>query len=384
MRTSLFLALLSLSLISSCTNSADLTNDTTISSNIYSITGTIANPVDSGLVILSVFDPVSQKKSPIDTASIDEDGTYALEFTFRQPDLFRVDFFREQSVMLAINEGQTDITLNVEGVSKGNVEIRESQDSELLQGYDEFRIDSYNRLIKPAYASMRAATNAGDQEAEIEAVLTYSQNSKIHRTELIDYTKENIGTSIALFGTVLRWTGDDQVTKLDELVNAFAIEHPDLHMTKVMQAKVDRYRAVAIGAKAPPIELPDQNGQAISLYNSLGTYTLIDFWASWCSPCLLQVPDLKQAQADFGGDGFQIFSISADTKGDKWRAAIEEYDLDWPNVSDLKGWESEAANAYNATYLPYNLLIDSEGTIIAKNLHSKELQTTLAELYKSN
>jgi peroxiredoxin len=379
-----FLIFLSILLLYSCANDLKLPDTVENGDTSYLITGMVTDATAGSEVVLSVFDPIAQSKTPIDTAMVDSEGKYELSYQFEHPDLFRVDFFREQSVMLAIDEGQSNILLDVEGKSKEMVTIQGSPDSELLLAYDSFRLDSYDRLIKPAYAAMTAATEAGDQQAEVAAVMQYAANSEIHRAELIDYTKEHIGTSIALYGTSLRWTGDDQVAKLDELVEAFAAVHPDLEMTTRMQAKVDRYRAVAIGAKAPDINLPDQNGQTIALYDNLGTFTLIDFWASWCRPCLLQVPDLKQAQVEFGDRGFQIFSVSADTKGDKWRKAIEEYNLDWPNVSDLKGWESEAANAYNATFLPYNLLIDSEGTIIAKNLHSKELQTMLAKLYQTN
>ena len=348
-------------------------------STAYQIHGTVQNPDEEGHVILATFDPVSQVKTPLDTAEISETGEYTLRFEWTQPDLFRVAF-GNQNVMLAIDEGQNDITLHVEGAKNGTVEIIGSPDSEKLQGYEAFRQESNTRLIKPPYDRMRAATKAGDTQTEIDAVLAYSQNSKEHRRELIEYTEKNIGTSIALYGTVLRWTGDDQVDKLDALVNAFATAHPDLAMTKVMQEKLNRYRQVAVGVKAPEIKQPNQNGEMVSLYENKGTYTLIDFWASWCGPCLLQVPDLKEAQAAYGEKGFQIFSVSADTKEKKWKDAIVEYDLDWPNVSDLEGWNSEAAKAYNVTFLPFNLLIDSEGTIIDKNLHSKALQSKLAEL----
>ncbi|MCB0707528.1 MAG: AhpC/TSA family protein [Saprospiraceae bacterium] len=350
----------------------------------YSVSGNVINAKPGDLVILTTFDPITQVKTGVDTSSLDADGNYALNFEFKEPDLFRVDFPSKQYFMLAIDEGQDHITLNITGPDKGQVEITGSEDSQKLLDYDAFRAESNNRLVKVAYDAMKVATDAGDEAAEVEAVLAYAQNNMAHRRELIAFTEENIGTSIALYGTVLRWTGDDQVEKLDQLVRAFAKVHPDLKMTAAMEAKVDRYKKVAIGAVAPDIVQPNQNGKSTSLYQSKGTYTLIDFWASWCGPCILQIPDLKEAKEKFGPLGFEIFSVSADTKGDRWKAAINEHQLDWPNVSDLKGWESEAANAYNVTFLPFNLLIDSEGKIVAKNLHSKALQNKLTELFTAS
>ncbi|MBR9920350.1 MAG: AhpC/TSA family protein [Bacteroidetes bacterium] len=351
-------------------------------SNAYHISGIIENHPEGAPVFLSVFNPITQEKTALDTAEIASDGSYSLAFEFTEPDLFQVNFFRKQSVMLAIDEGQNDIKLNVSGTRNGTVEISGSEDSQKLLAYDNFRAESFNRLVRPANDVMRAATQVGHEQGKIDAVVDYSKKSEIHRRELIDFTQENIGTSIALYGTALRWTGDDQTEKLDQLVSAFANVHPDLKMTQVMREKVDRYKKTAIGAKAPEIELPNPEGELTSLYDNLGTYTLIDFWASWCGPCLLQIPDLKAAEMAFAEKGFKIFGVSADSKEDRWISAIEEYKLPWPNVSDLKGWGSEAANAYNVTFLPNNFLLDSEGKIVAKNLHSAELNGLLEELLK--
>lgn len=365
--------------LSSCNSSSNAAVDQkpveyTISGTIDTVSG--ENPQ----VILSTYDPVMQRKQGVDTTLKITDGKYVLKFFFNEADLYRVDFPGRQSVMLAIDEGQKEIILNVAGERNGKVEIIGSPDSELLQDYEAFRKESNSRLIQPAYAAMRAATKAGDQAGEVAAVEAYAHASEEHRTELIDFTEKNIGTSVALFGTMLRWTGDDNVSKLDKLVTDFKAIHPDLKMTAVMEDKVIRYKKVAIGAQAPAIEQADSSGNILSLEAAKGKYTLIDFWASWCGPCLLQVPDLHEAYDAYHEKGFEIYSVSVDRKGDKWKAAIDKYNMKWPNVSDLKGWESSAAKDYNATFVPFNLLIDGEGKIIAKNLHSKSLQGKLESL----
>jgi peroxiredoxin len=344
----------------------------------YRIHGTVAHGEAGKAVVLSQFDPVSQKKTALDTALLSADGSYELSFDFEEPDLYELDVLKKQKLMLAIDKGQADITIHVDLEDKEAVEIIGSPDSEMLLAYDRFRQESNQRLIKPTYAAMREAK--GDAAGEVEAVAAYGEASEAHRKELIDFTEKNIGTSVALYGTMLRWTGNNEVSRLGKLVNDFKAVHPDLKMTRVMEDKVARYKQVAIGAPAPALNLPDTSGQTRQLRQLLGEYTLLDFWASWCGPCLLQVPDLHDAYEAFHDKGFEIVSISVDKREKRWKDAIEKYDLHWPNLSDLKGWESEASKAYNVTFVPFNLLVDKEGTILAKNLHSKALREKLEGL----
>jgi len=350
--------------------------------NNYTISGKVDTLLPDGTAILSLFDPVTQVKTPIDTAIIANDGRYELNFEFDAPDLYRVDFQKKQYAMLVIAEGQNNIQLNVEGVSKGKASIKGSIDSEKLLAYDNFRLASNARVVKPTYDAMRAASKENDHEAEIEAVQNYAHASEAHRVELLDFTEKEIGTSIALFGSMLRWTGDEEVGRLDKLVQAFKAVHPNLKMTKVMEAKVERFKKVALGAITPPISLPDTLGNTLTLAAAKGKYTLIDFWASWCTPCLLQIPDLKEAYAEYHAKGFEILGVSVDSKGKRWKSSIVKYDMTWPQVSDLKGWGSASAADYNVTFIPFNVLIDAEGKIIAKNLHSKALKAKLDDLLK--
>ena len=372
---SLAIFLLSIHVFSSCQNNAQTPEQE--ENPTYKIIGQVDSIQDNKTVILAAFNPIDQSSEPLDTTEIQEDGSFSLEYPFQHADLFRLKL-GAQSVMLAIDKGQNEVTVNAEGKRKGYVNIKGSTDSEKLQGYEAFRAESLARLVTPTYAGMREAK--GDPVKEVAAVQAYGHASEEHRKELIDYTTNNIGTSVALFGTVLRWTGDDQIPSLDALVSDFKKVHPNLPMTQVMEEKLARFKAVAIGVNAPSISLPDSTGTMQNLNELLGKYTLIDFWASWCSPCLLQVPDLKEAYNNYHEKGFEIIGISVDSKEKRWKSAIRKYDMNWPHLSDLKGWKSKASEDYNVTFIPFNMLLDENGKIIAKNLHSNELQDKLNEL----
>ena len=131
----------------------------------------------------------------------------------------------------------------------------------------------------------------------------------------------------------------------------------------------------------------DANGVIISskdvLADPANKYVLIDFWASWCGPCMREVPFLKETYAKYKDKGFQILGVSLDRTRDAWLAAIERNGMNWIHVSDLKYWENEVARQYGVNSIPANFLVDcSNGTIIATGLRGKNLEKKIAELLK--
>jgi peroxiredoxin len=143
-----------------------------------------------------------------------------------------------------------------------------------------------------------------------------------------------------------------------------------------------------IGDKAPEIQLPSLAGDSVALSASKGKIVLIDFWATWCAPCVKEQPELaklyrKFKNADFvNGKEFEIFGVSFDAKRDNWEDIINKYGIDWIQVSDLKFWSSPVAKIYNIEELPFNVLIDGNGIILAKNIHGEELEKELAKFAK--
>jgi peroxiredoxin len=139
-----------------------------------------------------------------------------------------------------------------------------------------------------------------------------------------------------------------------------------------------------VGQMAPEFTQATPDGRQISLTAYRGKYVLIDFWASWCGPCRAENPNLLRAYQQYKAKNFDILGVSLDEAGNraKWVKAIQDDQLPWTQVAELKGWTSKAARAYFVTAIPQNFLIDPTGKIIAMNLRGEELPQALARLLK--
>ncbi len=140
----------------------------------------------------------------------------------------------------------------------------------------------------------------------------------------------------------------------------------------------------AIGSVAPELNFNNPEGKLITLESLRGNYVLIDFWASWCKPCRMENPNVVKLYNKYKELGFTVYSVSLDNNVERWLNAIKQDNLTWPNhVSDLKQWQTEATKLYGFRGIPYTVLIDKEGKIIAKNLRGTALETKLKEIFGS-
>ena len=136
------------------------------------------------------------------------------------------------------------------------------------------------------------------------------------------------------------------------------------------------------GASYKDIELTDPTGKTVKLsqYILPDHYTLVDFWASWCGPCMGEVPHLKKTYDEFRKKGFEIYGVSFDEDRGDWLGAVEQNDMNWLHVSEVKGFDNQAAKDYAIQGIPSNFLIDGQGTIVAKNLRGEALYEKISEL----
>ncbi|MEY4738757.1 MAG: hypothetical protein RLZZ05_141, partial [Bacteroidota bacterium] len=137
-----------------------------------------------------------------------------------------------------------------------------------------------------------------------------------------------------------------------------------------------------VGKEAPLFEMPDVNGRTISLASLRGKYVLVDFWASWCKPCRMENPNVVAAYQQFKDKNFTVLGVSLDKNKEAWVNAIKEDGLAWTHVSDLKQWQSSVVPMYQIEGIPFNVLLDPQGKVIAKGLRGEDLLTQLAAILK--
>lgn len=137
------------------------------------------------------------------------------------------------------------------------------------------------------------------------------------------------------------------------------------------------------GNTAPLFETKDINGKKVTLADYRGKYVLIDFWASWCSPCIREIPKLQTLHRKYsGGKKFEIIGISLDKDETKWKTAIKKHNMAWTQVCDLDAWDSDIAKKYNVMAVPHTVLVDPAGKIVALDLRGDELVKKIEELVK--
>lgn len=171
--------------------------------------------------------------------------------------------------------------------------------------------------------------------------------------------------------------------------NLFLKKFPqDQQMGAAIQNRNEAYRAEAeaekrlgLGATSPEINMPTPEGKNLKLSSLRGKVVLLDFWAAWCRPCRMENPNVVRLYNKYKSKGFDVFSVSLDRDRNAWLKAIQDDNLTWNHVSEVKYWDSQAARDYRVSSIPATFLLDREGKIIGKNLRGKALEQKLEEIF---
>ena len=157
--------------------------------------------------------------------------------------------------------------------------------------------------------------------------------------------------------------------------------HPDVAPAKMLLAGYEK-RKPGIQFHELSMKDPADKDVTLSQWVGKGNYVLVDFWASWCGPCRKEMPYVITAYEQFHPKGFEVVGVSFDQKKDAWINAIQQMGMQWPQMSDLKGWKCAASDLYGVSSIPSNVLVDPQGKIVAMDLRGEKLLNKLKEIYK--
>ncbi|MCB0408949.1 MAG: AhpC/TSA family protein [Flavobacteriales bacterium] len=314
----------------------------------------------------------------IDSCDI-KDGHFSFSGKMDMPEVRYINF-NEGKEMIALFVENSEIAISSNSLNPDSIKINGSALHTQMEGFKN-DLKSYDEKLKAIvdryYASVETATE--EELKSIEAEYEKEDSVKIHFIE--EYVTKN-GTSIVSPYIVLRYlAGMYELAELENIATKLSKEIENSVYVKDINDRIATLKKTAIGSPAPLFSMNDAEGNPISLESFKGKYVLVDFWASWCGPCRAENPNVVAAYNKFHEKGFEIFGVSLDESKDKWIEAIGKDGLTWSHVSDLKGWENEAAKLYGVQGIPFSVLIDKEGIIIAKNLRGEDLHNKLNELF---
>ncbi len=340
-----------------------------------SINGSIRN---NKFTSVSLYQ-IGKDAALLQTLPIGTDSKFSFAIEIDKTDFYKLQFDNNNFIMMVLQPGEkievsTDANDFIRQLDvKGSVHTAHIFRNQKMMIANKEKLDSINSMVNkevasPKFDSLRAIYSTGFDKIK-------SSQDKALRAFILQNP-----TSLAILFLSDALPVDANYDVYSSVDSTLLKTYPDNYYVNNFHLQLISSRATAIGATAPDFNLPDTSGTKISLSSFRGKYVVIDFWAAWCGPCRREMPNMVKLYNDFKNKGFEILGVSLDKTRDKWVDAIKVEHMTWPQVSDLKFWQSEVAAMYSVKAIPYTVLLDKDGKIVAKNLRGEELYKKVESL----
>lgn len=344
--------------------------------NGYTITGTVEGANDGDMVYLQGVE--GRQLVKLDSAVI-KNGTFT--FTGKQD--------------TAVNRYLTYKSSQDNGMAmdffleNGKIAIQLTKDNDAATGtpnndaYQEIRtqMNGLMKQMETLYSALSDTTLTDEQREARGKEIEGLQEKMIGVAK--DGIAKNITNPVGIHLLKQNYYYMD-VNELDPLMPQIPAMYDQDERIVQIKANVKQMKATAVGQKFTDFEMQTPEGEKVKLsdYVGKGKVVLVDFWASWCGPCRREMPNLVDLYAKYKNKNFEIVGVSLDQSGEAWKNAIKQLNISWPQMSDLKYWDCEGAKLYAVSSIPHTVLVDKDGTILARGLAGEALQEKLAEVIK--
>ena len=340
----------------------------------YTIKGTIEGVADGEVVYLQ--DLVGRNWVSVDSAVV-TGGTF--QFT-GDADTVTVSRYvtyapGEMQTMVFLEPGT--ITLNM------NKEVSKVAGTVCNDAYQKF-MDEFIPLNKEMFALYQQSKNdslSAEQRKEAEKQL--EEKDSLSMEMMFNAISSNI-TNLMGVQMLTNYYGAFETERIQPLVDQIPASYASNEDVVALKEHLATVAKTAVGQKFIDFTMNTPEGETVKLSDFVGKnkYTLIDFWSSWYGPCRQEMPNVVDAYKQFKSKGFGIVGVSLDKDADKWKQAIKDLNITWPQMSDLKAWQCEGAKLYGVRAIPATVLVDQEGNIVARDLRGEDIAAKLEELLK--
>lgn len=355
----------------------------------FTVSGTLKNSPSKVVYIEETIIATGQTILK-DSARINADGKFSISVDVPGEGVYNLRLANEPAFVTVINDAAR---INIEADFKKQYDFYNVSGSAASQGIRDYlaKINEWQREKFNYYTQADSIRkNKGDsalagnleqkqrdiaQQMKIFTDQTVKQSNKAPLSLFVLATYQGMANNPGF--RMNAFTAEELVGSLTEMIQKFPGNDDLVNIKNSVEAQIKKSLS---GKPAPEISLPDTEGKQVTLSSFRGKYVLVDFWASWCGPCRRENPTVVEAYNRFKDKNFTVLGVSLDKQKEPWLKAIVDDQLNWTHISDLKYWQSVVVPLYGIQGIPFNVLVDPDGKIVAENLRGTALGQKLEEI----